>query len=442
MLTPGQTGWGDPLAFSMSKSSLQRALANSFLAGEPYLEQLVSRASRTLGRDWRWLRSLAHRYLKRFAGQTRPRHRDVVRFLNDDSGFRRAWLQNHSELTVAHWVTEPPRMQPVAAAESWKIPSISSAGDLAAWLGLSIGELQWFEDVRRLVYKEGSSKLRHYHYRVVAKQFGAVRLIEAPKPRLKTLQRQILSQILEQIPAHPAAHGFIKGRSIKTFVSPHVGRRVILRMDLQDFFPSFAAARIQALFRTFGYPESVANLLAGICTTTTPQSVWEGTGFDVSLKQLQEARILYSNAHLPQGAPTSPALANLCTYRVDCRLRGLASAAGAAYTRYADDLAFSGDTQFEQGIERFSNHAAAIILEEGFAVHFRKTRIMRRGVRQHLAGIVTNHHINIMRPDFDRLKAILTNCVRLGPQSQNRDAHSHFRLHLKPSRLSNPESPR
>jgi len=259
MLTPGQTGWGDPLAFSMSKSSLQRALANSFLAGEPYLEQLVSRASRTLGRDWRWLRSLAHRYLKRFAGQTRPRHRDVVRFLNDDSGFRRAWLQNHSELTVAHWVTEPPRMQPVAAAESWKIPSISSAGDLAAWLGLSIGELQWFEDVRRLVYKEGSSKLRHYHYRVVAKQFGAVRLIEAPKPRLKTLQRQILSQILEQIPAHPAAHGFIKGRSIKTFVSPHVGRRVILRMDLQDFFPSFAAARIQALFRTFGYPESVAN---------------------------------------------------------------------------------------------------------------------------------------------------------------------------------------
>ena len=132
---------------------------------------------------------------------------------------------------------------------------------------------------------------------------------------------------------------------------------------------------------------------------------------------------MYSRPHLPQGAPTSPALANLCSYRVDCRLAGLAESAGARYTRYADDLAFSGDEEFERRVERFSTHVAAILLEEGFTVNHRKTRIMRQGVRQHLAGLVVNQHMNVKRPDFDLLKATLTNCVRLGPESQNRDAH-------------------
>jgi RNA-directed DNA polymerase len=134
--------------------------------------------------------------------------------------------------------------------------------------------------------------------------------------------------------------------------------------------------------------------------------------------------------HLPQGAPTSPALANLLAYRVDCRLAGLAGSAGAAYTRYADDLAFSGDEAYARQAEHFSVQAAAILLEEGFTVHHRKTRIMRSGVRQQLAGQVVNVHLNVARTDFDRLKAILTNCIRLGPDSQNRGNHPSFRAHL------------
>ena len=149
------------------------------------------------------------------------------------------------------------------------------------------------------------------------------------------------------------------------------------------------------------------------------------------MDRLREARDLYSRPHLPQGAPTSPALANLCTYRADCRLTGLAQSVGATYTRYADDIAFSGDGRFERGIERFSTHVAAILMEEGFRVHFRKIRVMRQGVRQHLAGLVINDHPNVMRADFDRLKATLTNCVRFGPESQNRDALPYFRAHLE-----------
>jgi retron-type reverse transcriptase len=263
------------------------------------------------------------------------------------------------------------------------------------------------------------------------KRSGRIRLIEAPKPRLKKLQRQILALILARIPPHPAAHGFLKGRSIKTFTAPHVGQRVILRMDLMDFFPSISGARIQTVFRTMGYPESVADLLGGICTNAAPRDVWIKPEFDSNVIQLREAWALYAQPHLPQGAPTSPALANLCAYRVDCRLSGLVKSVGARYTRYADDLAFSGGDDFEQCVERFSTHVAAILHEEGFAVHHRKTRIMRQGVRQHLAGLVANQRVNVIRADFDRLKATLNNCIRLGPESQNRDAHFSFRAHLE-----------
>jgi retron-type reverse transcriptase len=324
----------------------------------------------------------------------------------------------------------PQQMQPIGAAATWEIPPIETVGALAEWFGLKVEEVDWFADLKDLGYKKNNPKLRHYHYKILAKQSGAVRLIEAPKPRLKELQRQILDGILEKIPTHPAVHGFIRGRSTRTFAAPHVGKRVVLRMDLQDFFPSIAGVRIQTFFRTLGYPEEVADLLGGICTNTTPRDIWKGHVGNIGLAQLQETPLLFSRPHLPQGAPTSPALANLCAYRVDCRLNGLAKAVGAEYTRYADDLAFSGEETFERGIERFSTHVAAILHEEGFRVHHRKTRVMRRGVRQHLAGIVTNQHTNVMRNDFDRLKAILHNCVRQGPQSQNGDAHPHFRLHL------------
>ena len=74
---------------------------------------------------------------------------------------------------------------------------------------------------------------------------------------------------------------------------------------------------------------------------------------------------------------------------------------------------------------------ATILQQEGFAVNHRKTRVMRQGVRQRLGGLVTNHHPNVLRTDFDRLKATLTNCVRHGHKSQNREAHPEFRLHLE-----------
>lgn len=432
LLTQGQTRWSIPPPLSvMQESFLLRALARALLAGEPPTELLVYRCSRTLGKSFRWLRPLAERYLKTFGAGTRPRQRDVVQFLSSDRGFDRARSKYFGELSVHQWLTEPQEMRPVRAAESWDVPAIESAGDLADWLGLDVGELPWFADLKGLGYKRNGQRLRHYHYRILAKRFGSIRLIEAPKPRLKELQREILVWMLEKIPAHPAVHGFVKGRSVQTFVASHVGRRAVLRMDLRDFFPTFGGSRIQALFRTLGYPEAVADLLGGICTNATPPDVWGEIPGEIDPVCVGETRRLYSRPHLPQGAPTSPALANICCYRLDCRLAGLAKSAGAVYTRYADDLAFSGGEEFDKRVERFGIHVAAILREEGFSVHHRKTRMMRQGVRQHLAGLVTNQRINIVRSDFDRLKAMLTNCVRLGPTSQNREGRRRFRSHLE-----------
>jgi RNA-directed DNA polymerase len=100
-------------------------------------------------------------------------------------------------------------------------------------------------------------------------------------------------------------------------------------------------------------------------------------------------------------------------------------------TRAERMLGKPGDGDFERRVERFSIHVAAILMEEGLRVNHHKTRVMRQGVRQHLAGLVTNHHINIMRADLDRLKATLVNCVRLGADTQNRNAHPGFRAHLE-----------
>src|SRR6266446_1133297 len=202
---------------------------------------------------------------------------------------------------------------------------------------------------------------------------------------------------------------------------------MVLHFDLRDFFPSVRAARVHAVFRTAGYPVPVARLLTGLCTNVVPSDVWRAAPGEGN----RQPWSLYRFPHLPQGAPSSPALANLCAYRLDCRLAALAHALGASYTRYADDLAFSGGLELARCARRFQVQVCVIALEEGFEVNTRKTRFMRRGLRQQLAGIVLNEQPNIPRDDYERLKAILHNCIRFGPHTQNRDALPDFRSHVR-----------
>lgn len=412
--------------------AVAKVLARAIAAGEFTRPSMESRCIAVLGRRWSWLPGLLKRVHKRYGGEVRPRVRELTAFVIEDQKFSNAWQRRRKPLRVEHFIVPAAEMQAHAAARSWGVPAIESAGELAQRLSLHVSELDWFADVRRLNARQQTAALQHYTYRALTKKPGGIRLIEAPKNRLKEIQKHLLSAIFEHVPAHDAAHGFVKGRNVQTFLSPHAEKEIVVKLDLRNFFTTIGAARIQAFFRMLGYPDAVADLLSGLVTATTPAIVWKQLGADgLSKEDIQDAKVLYGKPHLPQGAPTSPALANICAYRMDCRLTGLAEAAGGMYTRYADDLVFSGNGAFARTAERFALHAAVVVAEEGFAVHHRKTRVMRSSVRQHTAGLVTNKKLNLMRPDYDRLKATLTNCIRKGPDSQNRGNHANYRLHLE-----------
>lgn len=419
-----------PLPTPSANPEVVRGLAEAFVTGPWREDDLVARGARALGRERRWLRPLAGRLVTAFGGGPRPVALRVAAFLEDDRGFRRACGRPGLALRGGTWPA--PEMWPAPGRPgSWAVPAITTPGMLAGFLGLEMGELDGFADLQGRGPRTRPGPIRHYRYGWRPKATGPARLIEAPKPRLKAIQRRLLDEVLARIAPHEAAHGFRAGRSIGTFAGPHAGRRVVLRMDLKDFFPAVGSARVVALFLSAGYPEPVARLLAGLCTNRVPREVWDGPGAPAGHgPDVWRARRLYARPHLPQGAPTSPALANLIAYRLDSRLSGLAASAGARYTRYADDLAFSGGVELERAACRFAVHVGAAAIEEGFEVNTRKTRVMRRGVRQRVAGVVVNDRPNVARDEFDRLKATLHNCRALGPSGQNRTAHPDFRAHL------------
>ncbi len=412
-----------------SRHDIAHALAAAVLGGPLTKEGIFKRGAAVLGRRWAWLRPLAKRITAQFGEGTRPRQFRVERFILADEGFLNA-CERH-QLTLSADATLKPAMCPAAGPpRRWKVPRITTAGELARWLSIELNHLLWLADCRTLEQKLPPGPLRHYLYRWQPKRDGSARLIESPKQRLKILQRRVLHEILDRIPPHAVAHGFRTGRSIRTFVKPHVKREVVLKLDLKDFFPRITKARVLAIFLTAGYPEPVAELLTGLCTNSVPTAVIKASPAATNPQRTRELKLLYQRPHLPQGVPTSPALANLAAYRLDCRLAGLAKAVGARYTRYADDLVFSGGNDFARMVDRFYIQACAIALEEGFEVHTRKTKIMRRSLSQRAAGIVLNEHSNVPRREYDRLKAILHNCVMHGPASQNRDGVADFRAHL------------
>lgn len=318
-------------------------------------------------------------------------------------------------------------------AASWGVPVITTSGQLAEFLSVTCNELDWFADVAGIESRQRTEKLRHYRYRWVSKTSGGKRLLESPKPRLKRIQSTILSQVLDRIPTHTAAHGFVKKRSCRTAAAYHVGQQVVLKIDLRQFFPSVSSGRIIAIFRSAGYPQRIAQILTGLCTNTTWSSVLEQqslpTGMTHRLHDATTRHFLVP--HLPQGSPTSPTLANLAAFRLDQRLSGLAKAFNATYTRYADDLVFSGGKDLSDGIKRARIWICAICLNEGFQIQQRKTAVLRKHQQQAVHGIVVNKAPAISRKQRDELKAILHNCVRIGPAANNRNRVPDFQAHLQ-----------
>lgn len=429
-LRQGQSRWSTLLR-TLPSSELIDVLAHSCISGELTEAAVTARMHTALGHRWRWTSSLARRFTLVFQARTRPSFQEARRFLQHDERFGAAWSHHREKIRIERWIPEPHIMQPVDAAARWAVPQIETVESLCGLLGLTLGELEWFSDLRGIAARSTQEQLRHYHYRILQKPAGGLRLIEAPKEHLKQIQRAVLRSILEKIPVHPAVHGFVPSRNVVSFAAPHVGKDSVIRVDLKNFFPSVRAARIQAFFRTVGYPDRVASFLTGLCTSPAPRLLWVNAKCGGTSEDRIEARELYTFPHLPQGAPTSPALANVCAYRMDCRLDGLARSANAVYTRYADDLVFSGGKDFRGRLAEWPSFVGAIAAEEGFLVNYRKTRAMSQATRQQIAGVVVNQKLNVAREEADRLKAVLTNCMRFGPFSQNREQRPDFAAYLR-----------
>ncbi|MEL6773322.1 MAG: reverse transcriptase family protein, partial [Pseudomonadota bacterium] len=410
----------------IDRRTLARRLAAVLLAGPPTAEERAARLDEYLdGRMSRLQAAMLEALDTTFARPYPPGEKALARAIvhNPAIGPMVSALNRRNVSLAA--VLDPPAFAPAPAFAGAAVPVLATPGDLATWLGLSTDELTWFADTQDRLAAPAYSGRRHYRTRWIAKRAGGVRLLEAPLPRLKTLQRQILHGILDHVLPHPAAHGFTAGRNCTQAAARHAGEDVVLTADLEDFFHSVHAKRVHAIFRCLGYPAPVARHLTGLVTIRTPAEV---IGAE-SLPWIARRRL--DHAHLPQGAPTSPALANLAAFHLDRRLSALMARRGGRYTRYADDLAFSGDRSlfFEGGVP-FLEILTEIAAEEGFRLNAAKTRLMRRGTRQRVTGLVVNERVNVPRADYDRLKAILTNCARHGPHSQNRDGHPAFRAHL------------
>lgn len=218
----------------------------------------------------------------------------------------------------------------------------------------------------------------HYQRYKIPKRSGGFREIMAPVPPLKEIQRKILRRVLSRLKSHPHARAYEKNHSIVTHALPHVRKRVVLQLDLEDFFTSTREDRIAQYFRKIGWNKEASAALTRICTY---------------------------RGGLPQGAPTSPRLSNLVNYRMDERLTQLGKHFHAAYTRYADDIAFSSNDLASP--HAFLRVTKLILEDEGYRMHEdKKLRIRRSHQRQLVTGLVVNEKIALPRDKRRWLRSV------------------------------------
>jgi len=276
--------------------------------------------------------------------------------------------------------------------QKFNLPDFQNADSLAKAMKIKINELQF------LAYNRKVSRVSHYHRFYMKKKSGGKRLISAPMPRLKEAQYWILENILNNVPVHESAHGFQAGHSIVSNAQPHVGQDLVINHDFKDFFPTLNFARVKGLFKSLGYSQHISTIFASICTEPDQDQVkLDGINYFVAK----------GDRYLPQGAPTSPMLTNILCYKLDKRMAGLATKNGFAYTRYADDLSFSASGDSVENLTKLLFGVKGITKSEGFNLHPDKLRIMRKGSRQEVTGIVVNDQLGIKRKDLRKFRALL-----------------------------------
>ena len=231
---------------------------------------------------------------------------------------------------------------------------------------------------KKMQYKYfGADRKCSYRVFYIPKKSGGFRKIEAPSHELELIQRWIKSNILEKFHIADSATGFKKNTSIVDNATCHCNKRYVLNMDIQNFFPSINYSRVFKLFNYIGYGKEVCHLLTQLCTN--------------------------DNNVLPQGAPTSPIISNLVNIKLDKRLSAFAKSIGGNYTRYADDITISSDTN----LYKYIGVVKTIINDEGYIVNEKKTRVTNSGQKQEVTGLTVNTKLAVNK----KIKRELNNAI-------------------------------
>ncbi|MGY4750789.1 reverse transcriptase domain-containing protein [Pannonibacter sp. Q-1] len=279
-------------------------------------------------------------------------------------------------------------------------PELASEAALLIYLGVSAKELKkiwWFRG-------------RMYHRFEIAKGNGKSRIINAPDKRLKYLQRKIAPLLDQLYRARNPVHGFVAGKSVKTNALAHLRKRFVLNIDLKDFFPSITENRITGVLESLGIDSRVASIIGRLCC---------------------------HNAHLPQGAPTSPVLSNMICFRLDKELLAFAKVSRCIYTRYADDITLSSHQPMTTLFEAVppSGHFAPdllapafrnIIVSNGFAINPDKAHYADRHSRRTVTGLKINELLNVDRRYVRNIRAAIYSVETLGKKAaQEKFESSH-----------------
>jgi RNA-directed DNA polymerase len=282
------------------------------------------------------------------------------------------------------------------------LPLWQTAADIARAMNIPLGAL------RHLAFAREVSTINHYKRFSIAKKSGGVRIISAPHSRLKRAQRFINDELLAKFPLSAVAHGFAPGRSIVSNALPHLGAAVLINVDLRDFFPTVTYRRVKGLFRSIGYNEEVAIVLALLCTEPEiAETQLDGVTYYVARGERK----------LPQGAPTSPAISNALCKRLDARLGGWCAKHGFVLTRYADDVTLSSKNR-DINVGEALAVVRRLVVAEGFVVHADKVRVVRSGGRQEVTGVVVNQKLSVPRDQLRKFRALLFQIEKDGPMGK------------------------
>ena len=236
----------------------------------------------------------------------------------------------------------------------------------------------------KTLYAVSNNLRRHYRKVQIPKKSGGYRKLSIPDEILKKIQRQITDVLLIHMPVSRYAKAYLFGSTTLKNATPHVGKPVVLKLDILHFFDSIRYSDVKdAVFPAEVYAENIRILLAMLC---------------------------YYKDFLPQGAPTSPAITNILMYDFDEAVGSWCQERGIAYTRYCDDMTFSGDFDPAEVI-RF---VRVELKKMGFLLNEQKTKIQRSGQQQSVTGIVVNGKPNVSAAYRRKLRQEIYYCQKFG----------------------------